>query len=499
MKKGVSEGGIPAIGIVDVDQKILILSTLTGNHNRRDLVMFLLGKMDYKNKFVNDAGKLVDSLISYRQGRKKKASNPLRGDNGKTIIHMVFDYMRSVGCTATDIDEIFVFGTAEEFAACFNDDYRDRAFRVVHEGSISTKVSNEIVNIDDHHEKKPDTIRENFQSGFLAQRLIYVTPDAIELWMGVFNHPEYLQPIHCMEAHRALLTSKFWIAYLRDNASNCLISLGGGSYKKDVMAIKQVDQHLPMNIQRLDYTIVDYSHRMLSNTVYHTREAVKTMNMNRTVVVHGARCDFLELMKDSIYRGPQSSAVFFCFGGTIGNVSEGKLLNHIRNIAEPGDLFVVGMDTVGDEVQSTAGQRAFKQRMEEKYDNKQMRAFLRPALDALWPYLKGAGDIDVVEAGLHPYVAFGDDSLHSDVPDSASAYWRVDWKHENAVGRVVLLSSTRYNVNSFGEFSKKRRFNIVKQFASKSNPAYVALVLQYMGEPSDIEGIADDEDVTDYA
>jgi hypothetical protein len=482
-----------AVGIADVDLKISILSTLTGQYKRRDLVVHLLGNMDSRNKYVTDASKLLDSLISYRQGRKKMASSPFKGDNGTTIIHMVCDYMRSIGCTATDLEEILVFGTVEEFAACFTGDYRNRAFRVVHESSISREDPTDIVQIDDHREKEPGTLRESFQSGFLTQRLIYVTPDAVELWKGVYNHPDYLQPVHCLEAHRALFSSEFWIEHLREKGTNSLISLGAGSYKKDVMAIKYADQHLPKNIHRLNYTIVDYSHRMLSDTVSHVRDAVATMPLNRNVEVYATRRDFMKLTSGSTHRSLQSSAAFFCFGGTIGNVSEGSLLNHIRNIAQPGDLFVVGMETVGDEVQSPAGQSAFRRRMNEKYNNRHMRAFLRPALDALWPYLKGAGDIDAVQEALYPNVAFGDDSLHSDIPGSASAYWRVNWKHENASGKVVLLSSTRYNVESFRAFANSRRFDVVEKFASNSNPNYIALVLQYIGEPEDDEySTADD-------
>ncbi len=121
------------------------------------------------------------------------------------------------------------------------------------------------------------------------------------------------------------------------------ISLGCGSGAKDVLIINM----LRPNERAIGYFPIDQSYTLLENAI---QEILGRINAD-DLFVRGIRADFRQLHSFSnVFKSQVSKNLFSLLGCTLGNYDEVSLLDTISACMNPGDLFILEVGSVSDEL-----------------------------------------------------------------------------------------------------------------------------------------------------
>ena len=303
------------------------------------------------------------------------------------------------------------------------------------------------------------SFRDSVRARKLDQRLYYLNADSAEVWHELINAGDYRQYDWCRDALKALVRSPAWTKALADGKVETIVMLGGGgSASKDVeMLSALVDAKYREGAPRkTNYVLLDISAHMVSATMSRIKKYFRREPLADALIhVRGIVADMLEIRRvRSLLRVSGSRTAWFLTGGTIGNMSERAVLSAIEEVAEDGDLLVIGIDTY-----DVAHRDEARDAILAKYRPEMMQDFLHTPIGVLVRHL----DRDLSSAALrqciHPDVVDGRQKGYSDLDDALTAEVRLDLGED---GVFTLLTSTRYDEDGFARWVEKRGWETIE-------------------------------------
>lgn len=333
---------------------------------------------------------------------------------------------------------------------------------------------------DSHHvlialdEERSHSIRSSMRSRRLDQRLYYMNIDSADVWHELINVGSYKMYDWCRESLRALMRSQVWKVAIADNKLETLVMLGGGgSASKDFEVTNALaDMNYRANQPtKTRYILVDISPHMLMSSMSrikrHVRRQPKT---NQLFTVEAYVADMLRLGElKKCLRTEGGRNAWFLTGGTIGNFNERKLVTSLESIALPGDLLAIGVDT-HDPSRTDESASVLK----EKYHRESMQDFLQTPLSILANNLDLDVSVKRLRERLKVEVVEGRKHGYSDVDDTATVEVSLDIGDGDS---YTLLTSTRYQLDSFIGWFQVRGWKAIGQFASADTSATFRQVL----------------------
>jgi hypothetical protein len=297
----------------------------------------------------------------------------------------------------------------------------------------------------------------------INQPHFYLTPDAAVTWRDLVNSAGYPTYDQCQTGLNRLAESSEFAAEITSHPPAVLMLGGGGAPTKDLTLMRAICTHLKDDEPEPSYYIVDISPYMLVDTI--TWLNMHTPPDCERVRVTPVWADMMALGSGVCREifGGETRKLFVIAGGTIGNVSERAFFESVNRVAHTNDLMVVSAETFDEGDLSET-----KTILRQKYDHADMQRFISPAVrilldeerrpEAVLSALKRT-IIEVVEGGHGG----------SDVPGSISVV--LSW--EAKVGRVILLSSTRYLETPFTTFASQHGWILISTTRSPLNPRFL--------------------------
>ena len=268
--------------------------------------------------------------------------------------------------STTLIQQKLEIGTFSEFLHCLSDEHQ-KLLGVVNSKfatpdyrvqspvvSESYDVIRDISVHKDHKFKKPNVSEKG-----VDQKFYFLDPHSAHNWREVISKGTYDQYKHCLESLELFLgrkerknqsseASKIWETFLRSDKFDGAVMLGGGGLEKDENIIESVLRHAPSG-NTVKYSIVDVSIYMLMDSVSTLEQEPERLSDPSRVQINPLIWDFTDLRgAKRRLAGEGKNVAWFLPGGTIGNLVETDFLASMRNVASPGDLLVVGMETWGE-------------------------------------------------------------------------------------------------------------------------------------------------------
>ncbi|NOZ73345.1 MAG: L-histidine N(alpha)-methyltransferase [Chloroflexi bacterium] len=468
-------------GILDHPRKLELLYALT-NCTRGPLALLIkmwdkMPEGERQNLHTGNDHKLrADALRKYH--KRLGGSDPRGGDTGRDYLKLVESTLKQLGWVQDNLQAFFIDSSYEDFSAqvpsrTINSSYSVR--RLVDQnhrepGVISMKFA---------RSRRPPSIEEMWERGQVDQLLVYYTEDAAKNWQTVTKNKMYAQFDQCEEALKLLLKSEKWSDFCQKKHPDGIVSLGAGSASKDLIILDGLRKH---NDAPLTFTLVDYSPPMLEDTATQIEEGLDERGIQNSIELIPLRADFMELQPYRSIRRHGTPVIFFIAGGTIGNVNESELLRAIERCSEPGDWFIVGLETIPEGTEKSSEVKAkFENELLKKYNQPYARKLLAPALERIWKKLghtkpfKDKSFEAVVAENIVPRPAWGRGKAFSTVSKSMSIVFEVIGD-ENP---ITLLASTRYDEEEFLKFVSEFGFIKAEATTSKENPKYRMLALEY--------------------
>ncbi|AVT81418.1 L-histidine N(alpha)-methyltransferase [Rhodopseudomonas palustris] len=318
-----------------------------------------------------------------------------------------------------------------------------------------------------------ETAREGLKSGKLDQRLYYLNPDSADYWKQLIDAEQYNQFFECKEALEFLVSTTTWTDFFKEQNSDGIVMLGGGSPTKDLVLIKSLLTLKP-DVEHIHYALVDISQYMLMSAFRLIDSTLRRIQVRSRVQLNTLCWDFMDLLgARKRLRREGKNVAWVLPGGTIGNLDELRFFNSVAAKSVPGDLLVLGAETRGSHTFEE-----LREILANKYRHEAFRNFIIGPLKSIWHNLDDAksfhGALDHLKMDVVDGLEFG----HSRIPGAVS----VEISVEVANRKVVLLTSTRYEEQQLIDYAGKRSFELVNIIASKRNPEFKQFVFK-QGSP----------------
>lgn len=459
-------------GIVDFDDKLQLLMLLVGCRTAVELAPILLKKTPKDERHVVKVERLYNSFKSWRQ-TGANPSDPIR-DAGRTFLAAAIAVLKENGCSDPEAEKVLWKGSIDELVGLLPPASITPAIDQLRR---KAEVEADMVVLKSAPDHSPRSIKMDFDDGRVDQRLMYLVPDAAEVWKDVVDARTYKQYEHCQEALEKFLSSDVWTKFCKEKAPDGAVEFGAGSASKDLMIIRSLDDLVPDPPAKLSYALVDYSIYMLQHSERIIQKDLRNDPPSRTVYVEALHKDFMSLKPWRVLRRKGTPVAWFITGGTIGNINENDFLHSVARRAEPGDLLMVSMETIPPEAKTPEGRLAFKKGLREKYNHKALQQLLRPSLAAIWPYLDHEKTFEEALDLIEVDVIDGTHRRLSSVPKSLSVVFSIQGPEQ----LVDLLASTRYDEQAFISSASDDDFHHLGSYASHKNPSYKILAFEFQG------------------
>lgn len=453
--------------ITDWDQKREALNTVLGVWTNEELVRSTLGPQATEDEVATIAG----SLKSWNSHRPT-------GSSGKRFCQKLAEWFVNAGSRADigHIKHVIVDGSYKEFCSLIPQDRRL--------GLVLTKpaappppaadsIDDRFVAIYVLRHPPSQTLSTAFARRRIDQKFHYMTPDAAANWKGIVDSGVYKQYGDCHSALREVCESDLWRSFFTSDGGVGCVMLGCGAPSKDVLLINAMLGVASPDVS-VQYTMVDFSSFMLKSSI-HAVEAILRNQGNRSrVKLHQLESDFLDLTRREtvLLQGAGRPAVWLITGGTIGNLDEREFLTSMRRIVRPGDLFIMGAETI-----SIEDQQVPVDQLRKKYDTPEVRRFVEAPLHSLWR--ETGRDMDELKSALRRIkidVVDGLQQGHSAVPGA----WSVEVSLDIDGVKLVLATSTRYDEAEFVAFAGKYRLELEWSVPSPLNARYKQMVFKVL-------------------
>lgn len=460
----------PHRGIFDWDQKFDAIERLAtskgGGGNNQQIAAWILNVKENDK----DAERLSGSFKSWHW--REGGSLPT-GDIGRKFVAAVVARFQEFGCTSETAAAVLLYRPYQEFWELFPEKVR-KALKTPSQLEAETHTL-----VRDHDAFHPLWIarglaleRTKPNRGRIDQKFYFLNPDSAHTWREVINSGQYRQYLECSDALDTFLADEddqVWRKFISSGKADGAVMLGGGGPSKDLAVIGSMLDQAPTDAN-LHYALVDISIYMLMSSVQLIDSSLILENRRGRVHLCPLIWDFMNLAgAGPKLRRPEKNVAWFLPGGTIGNLNEQAFFHSISQESEPGDLFIVGAETLG-----SADLEAEKTGLIKKYKHPAIRGFLGTPLRAAWHELKLQTSLDEALDNLAIDVVDGLGSRHSTVPGSAAVEIAVNANNE----KIVLLTSTRYTESSFCETIEAHHFKHELTVPSRKNKNYKQFVFR---------------------
>jgi hypothetical protein len=415
-------------------------------------------------------GKPLDQRFSDAM-RKWSKSAPGRLSKGKkrpsysttlmrAIIKQLNELMKVEGNDGRMTADVFIHATYEEFCEALPATWNwiptrnsSNPFNSHSEDVNEADEDDEVLVSRRHRDIKFELASSVVRSGIVDQKFYYRTLEAVDNWEGVISAGSYPLYEWCKDSLTGLAMTETWKAFFR-NGGGGIVMLGAGGASKDLVMIRGALNNIDPST-RLNYTIIDISHFMSTTTHGIVHANLHRDNLLGRVDLRTLECDFVNLHKvaKSVRRRSPKPLAWILPGSTIGNLNEYEFLRSVSVAMRPGDLLIIGAETLssGDDklVQESAGH----------YRNQAVRTFLSPALIAIWQELKTSQSPDQLARSIRINARHWPKNPYSKVPRATTIEQSLPLK--DGAG-MVLLTSTKYEAEELISFVEQEEFGFAR-------------------------------------
>lgn len=452
------------MSITDWKAKLAAIDIVFGSSSARERAEFILGKEASEDE--------IEQLrTSFRSWHR---SDPI-GHVGRRCMKCLAARLEEIGCAQENIAEIVRNGTYRDFYNLLPESRR-HALPVP---ASATAEPADGAQQDSFHgmwiacDEAIETTRSALRNGRIDQKFHYLSPDAWEIWKGVIDSGSYHQYDECKHALQELCDQELWSGFFASDGADGVVMLGCGAPSKDIAIIDSMLLHTRQ--ARLHYALVDFSHYMLiwSFRSVDGRLRNLTEGQRERIDFHLVECDFLKLGgAGHLLRRKQQPVAWFILGGTIGNLNEREFFLSVSNDAEPGDLLVVGCETVGHDANGDK-----KTYLKKKYNTPELKRFIETPLHAVWRDLRQDENLKHALNRIKVDVVDGEHSGYSVVEGTLTVEMSLTVNRR----KIALLTSSRYDEEHFKRFALHYAFRHALTVSSPINSDYKLFVFRFEG------------------
>jgi len=317
-------------------------------------------------------------------------------------------------------------------------------------------------------------ITRALRAGRIDQKFLYCDPLAVKNWSELTSSSAAvaLYPTYqiCHEALKSFISSDDWKDFISEGLVGGVFILGAGAADKDIVILNSfVDyENMYSEPRQLEYIIIDSSMYMLMDTVKEMEG--KGGHILESVEIITSVADFMKMERFiKTYRGCNKGkrSAFFILGGTISNLNEDKFIRSIANAACPGDMLIIGVEFVGDNVNE------YKLELERKYNHKFIRDFyvphVRSVIDHVNKEKHGSKSKSSKDAEDCINIYIDDTGKFSKVNKSISAIVEASIDDDR---KLTMLTANRYDKKEFTDFVENRGFELLGLWSSDRYKQY---------------------------
>jgi hypothetical protein len=308
-----------------------------------------------------------------------------------------------------------------------------------------------------------ETVAAGVRAGKVDQKHYYLDPDSANAWGRLVNADAYPTYDHCRTGLQALFESEPWKVSLDGSRPLTAVMLaGGGAPSKDLVLLRSLLAQ-PYVQTPIHYYLNDISPYMLTASAVWIRESLRSIGRLENVAVRLVYDDVFELAGLRELFHQQGKVIFAITGGTIGNFSEVAFFHSLNRAADDGDLLIVSADTLDG-----MPQHAVEDTLISKYNNPDLRNFIRPVVKAVLAEFNSHEPLDSALDRIKVTIRTGSYMRSSDVPHSRSVIVTLDVNGRE----IVLVTSTRYQSAELTAFAAGFGWQPVCQIPSPRNEHY---------------------------
>lgn len=454
-------------GIKDHKKKLHTLALLMGVENV--LVKIIGALLKHSGDNPSDSQGIATAVCKYTRESDGTVSSPT-GSQGIRYLNCVESLLISSELKEDNLKSFYVNSSFKEFALAIPMKHMNNNKELK---NIITPIYNMVDTLYRTYSfipEKPVDIEVMFKRNSIDQLIIYDSDKAANAWTSVLNNRSYKQYGECEEALNKVLNSKQMESFFENFECDGFIKLGAGSTSKDKMIIRSF--HRPSNkCSNVHFSLVDYSNAMLDISSKALGDFLKnnTLSKNKNIIFEKIKIDFTCLTNNIHLRRSGVPVMFFITGGTIGNLDEGSFLSSILRIAEPDDLLIICCETLPDKVNED-----YHDYLLSKYDHDDAKEMLSPALQKIW-YLIDDREHSFNEAIklIKPKIVEGRWDGVTGVDNSISVVFEYPTSPA-----IRLITSTRYEENSFVRFVEAYGFELLTTQSGNSNDKFKSFMFR---------------------
>lgn len=307
------------------------------------------------------------------------------------------------------------------------------------------------------------------KQGQLDQKQCYLTSDSVYTWRELINAGQYKVYEECSESLCRLFSDeKNWVNYFGE--IDRVVMLGGGGASKDLTVI---DSFLAHGRIPLRYMMVDISPYMLAMAHNIVDRNLITRGRKDDVHIVPICCDFMDFfLAGKQIREKGKPVMWVLPGSTLGNIDESAFFSGLRQVAEAGDIVIIGAEVIEKDTDLSAVPRP--------YEDPAIRGFLAAPLRAAWHELRLDISFEKALANIKPRLVPAVVNGYSSVPGSVAVEFAIYHDPNDPKKKVVLITSAKYREEQLGEVAKAFDFEPQAAIASRLNPNYKQFVFRYV-------------------
>jgi hypothetical protein len=294
--------------------------------------------------------------------------------------------------------------------------------------------------------------RAFFKHDQLDQRFLYMGADSVRRWKDMITGGKYRTHDQCVAALSNLLGSVKWKDLFYSGSYDAIVDLGAGTAGKTK---RMIEDYVERTAGNLKVSVVDTSLYMLDAAA--TTLAPVVSQYSERLAYAGYSSDFSDLRGISEKLKGKKNVCYLLLGSTFANTQERTLLQSLRRQADPGDLFVVGVEFFDLAIEGEE-----KDAILNQFRDENLSALALSAIRLLPKMHHVTG----LNSAVKPVVSEPEE--FSEIPGVRAI------KLELPLGgrKVLVAYSNRYSDKAFEDFVESNWFDYLFDEVSPLNPRY---------------------------